>query len=213
MAEAKEGRQMKAEDPVGRPDVIVMGASAGGVEALTRLVGDLPGTFPLPVLVVLHIPPTPSALPEILDRAGALPARHARDGEQLGGAGILIAPPDCHLVVEEATLRLWRGPKQHAHRPAIDLLFRTAATAYGAGVVGVVLSGLLDDGTAGLASIKREGGMTVVKDPDEALYAAMPASAIAAVDPDHVLVLRQIAELLVGLADRPPAPDRELQAS
>lgn len=199
---------MKAADPVGRPRVVVIGASAGGVEALTRLVRELPASYSLPVLVVLHVPPTSSALPEILSRAGPVPARHARDGESISEGRILIAPPDCHLLVEDGSVQLVRGPKENAHRPAIDPLFRTAAAAFGPGVVGVVLSGSLDDGTAGLGWIKRQGGMTVVQDPEEALYPAMPASALAAVGPDHVLSIRQIAELLVRLADSPPEPDR-----
>src|SRR5690348_12303782 len=132
-------------------DIIVVGASAGGVEALMSIVGDLPGNLPAAVFVVLHIPAeSPSFLPSILSRSGPLLASHPENGAEIEYGHIYIAPPDQHLLVENGTMRIVRGPKENRHRPAIDPLFRSAALAYGPRVVGVVLTGGLDDGTAGL---------------------------------------------------------------
>lgn len=198
---------VEAAQPQGRPKVVVIGASAGGVEALSRLVGDLPADYSLPIVVVLHVPPTSSLLPQILSRAGRLPADHAEDGAPLEAGRIMIAPPDCHVLVDDSALRVVRGPKENGHRPAVDPLFRTAAAQFGSATVGIVLSGALDDGTAGLANIKNNGGLTVVQEPAEALYPAMPTSARDAVDPDYVLPIRRIAALLVELGARPPDPE------
>ena len=130
---------MDQAEPDGALRVVVLGASAGGVEALSALVRVLPESYSVPVLIVLHVPPTSSFLPEILSRAGPLPAGHPADREPLLGGRIYVAPPDYHLLVEDTMVRLVRGPKENAHRPAIDPLFRTAAAAHGPGVVGVVL--------------------------------------------------------------------------
>jgi two-component system, chemotaxis family, protein-glutamate methylesterase/glutaminase len=191
---------MDAVRPGDRAQVVVIGASAGGIEALKRLVQALPADFSIPLLVVVHVAPTQSVLPEILSRAGRLPAEHARDGAELTGGRIYVAPPDCHLLVAGGTVRVVRGPKENGHRPAIDPTFRTAAAEYGRGVVGVVLSGALHDGTAGLAAVKEAGGLTAVQDPEEASYPAMPASAIAAVQPDYVLTIEGLGALLVKIA-------------
>lgn len=198
MGEAESGR---------RPRVVVIGASAGGVEALTRLVRELPSDFALPIVVVLHVPPTTSMLPQILSRAGGLPTEHARDGAALTAGRIHIAPPDCHVLLTDGVVNVGRGPKENGHRPAIDPLFRTAAAQFGPGAIGIVLSGALDDGTAGLAQVKGRGGLTIVQDPEEALYPAMPTSARDAVDPDYVLPVAGIAELLKSIAGSPPEPE------
>ena len=190
---------MEAARPGGRAQLVVIGASAGGIEALKRLVHTLPGDFPLPLLVVVHVSPTHSALPEILSRAGRLPAEHARDGAELAGGRIYVAPPDCHVLVGDGSVQVARGPKDHGHRPAIDPTFKTAAAEYGPGVVGLVLTGALDDGSAGLAAVKDAGGLTAVQDPEEAPYPAMPASAIAAVQPDYVLTIEGLGALLVKI--------------
>jgi two-component system chemotaxis response regulator CheB len=182
-------------------DVVVVGASAGGVEALRNLVGALPREFGAPVLIVLHVPSTGSVLPQILDRAGPLRARHAEDGKPLEPGFIYVAPPNCHLVVEYGVAFLNRGPHENGHRPAIDPLFRTAAAAYGEHATGVILSGALDDGTVGLLAIKNAGGATLVQDPEEALYPSMPSNAIAHVRPDYVLPVNDIADTLVRLVE------------
>jgi two-component system chemotaxis response regulator CheB len=185
-------------------DIIVIGGSAGGVEALRELTRGLPPDLPAAVFAVLHVTPAaPSALPEILSRNSALPARHAVDGEAIEYGRVYVAPPDHHLLVESERVRVVRGPKENRVRPAADPLFRSAAKFYGPRVVGVVLTGALDDGTAGLAAIKRRGGVAVVQDPEEALYSGMPRSALENVAVDHCLPLAGIAPLLGRLAMAP----------
>ena len=197
---------MAATDPSANGRIVVVRASAGGVEALGQLVAALPPDFSLPIFVVLHVPPTTSFLPEILGRAGKLPAAHARDGEPIAGGRIYIAPPDCHLILGRDTIHLNRGPRENGHRPAVDPLFRSAVSKHGRAVVGIVLSGSQDDGAIGLNGVKHAGGVTIVQDPEEAIYPAMPRSAIDATDPDHVLPLVEIARLL-GSLDGEPTPD------
>src|SRR6266581_9811031 len=195
-------------------DIIVIGASAGGVEALLALTGTLPRDLPAAVFVVLHIPAqSPSALPSILGRAGALKVVHATDGAEIEHGRIYVAPPDHHIFVERGKVRIVRGPKENRHRPAIDPLFRSAAQAYGSRVVGVVLTGALDDGTAGLIALKRRGGIAVVQDPDEALFSGMPLSALANVEVDYRLPLSSIGPLLVRLASEQVEEHREYPVS
>ena len=197
----------EASEPPGR-DIIAIGASAGGVQALCEVIESLPPGLPAAVFVVLHLAPYGrSALPEILARTACMPASHPRDGEEIRPGRIYVAPPDRHLAIEDGHVHLSRNASENGHRPAIDVLFRTAARAYGPRVVGVVLTGNLDDGTAGLAVIKRCGGVAVVQDPGEADYPSMPESAIANVAVDHVVPLGDIGSVLDQLARTPrPAP-------
>src|SRR5215218_4372253 len=168
-------------------DIVVVGASAGGVEALMQLVAGLPAELPASVFVVLHTAPTSeSVLPEILSRSGALPASAARDGERHERGHIYVAPPDSHMLLADGRIRLTRGPRENGHRPAVDPLFRSAARAHGPLCVGVIVSGTLDDGTAGLRFLKGRGGAALVQDPADALYPGMPSSAIANVEVDGV---------------------------
>ena len=181
-------------------DIIVIGTSAGGIEALQQLVRALPAKFAASIFVTVHFPGHgTSVLPRILTRAGPLPAVHAADGESIVSERIYVAQPDFHLLIERGVVRLVRGPRENGHRPAIDPMFRSAALAYGPRVIGVVLTGNLDDGTSGLAMVKRYGGVAVVQDPQEALFPSMPQSAIEHVEVDHVVSLRTMAETLVGL--------------
>jgi Chemotaxis response regulator containing a CheY-like receiver domain and a methylesterase domain len=203
-----------------RRNVVVIGASAGGVEALRTLIGTLPNDLPAAVLVVLHVPAYGgSVLPAILSRAGVLPAAHAVHGERLREGRIYVAPPDHHLALDDELIVLSRGPRENGHRPAIDVLFRTAARAYGPRVIGVVLSGVLDDGTAGLAAIAAQGGLAAVQEPTEALYPSMPMSAIKHVTVDHVDTAEALGHLLarlckeeLGEAEQPASPLLEVEA-
>jgi two-component system, chemotaxis family, protein-glutamate methylesterase/glutaminase len=178
-------------------NIIAIGASAGGLEPLRQLVAGLPSGFAAAVFIVWHVSPThPSLLPQILQFDGKLPVAHAQNGEIIQSGRIYVAPPDYHLLVEDGCVRLYHGPKENHSRPAIDPLFRTAAEVYGERVIGVVLTGMLFDGTAGLIAIKRHGGIAIVQDPAEAKYPSMPRSAIGHDHPDYVLPIAQIAEEL-----------------
>jgi two-component system chemotaxis response regulator CheB len=183
-----------------RHDIVVIGASAGGVEALSEIAAALPADLAAAVFCVLHLPATGvSALPLILSRAGPLPAEHPWDGEPILPGRIYVAPPDLHMMVEGGTIRLVRGPRENRHRPAVDPLFRRAALHYGERAIGVVLTGSLDDGTAGLLEIKRQGGFAIVQDPDDALFRGMPESACRTVQVDRCLPLLAIGPAIVQL--------------
>ena len=182
-------------------DIVVIGASAGGVEALSTVVADLPRSLRAAVFIVLHVSRGRSVLPEILTRAGRLPAHHPADGDRIEYGRIYVAPPDHHLTVEEGTIRVVHGPTENGYRPAVDPLFRSAARAYGPRVIGVILTGALDDGTAGLAAVKEAGGVAIVQDPDEAFASSMPRSARAFVQVDHVRPMREIGALITSLTD------------
>ena len=192
-------------------DIVVVGASAGGVEALAGLAASLPTGLPAAVFVVLHVPSTgTSALPDILARKGPLPASHVKGGEPIEPGRIYIAPPDHHLLLRQGHMHLSRGPRENGHRPAVDPLFRSAAREYATRVVGVILSGALDDGTAGLLAIKSRGGVAVVQDPGDAIYPGMPGNALEVVKVDHVVPAGAMGEVLARLvtepATQPPAP-------
>ncbi|MBE9228180.1 chemotaxis protein CheB [Phormidium sp. LEGE 05292] len=185
-------------------DIIVIGASAGGVEAASQLVRSLPGDIPAAIFVVIHIAAhSNSVLPQILQRRGHIPATHPKDGEEIQHGRVYVAPPDLHLIIKPGYINLAHGPKENRHRPAVDPLFRSAARAYKSRVIGVILSGALDDGTAGLLEIKKLGGIAIAQDPEEALYDGMPGSAIENVEVDYVLPIAEIGEKLATLAHEP----------
>jgi two-component system chemotaxis response regulator CheB len=195
-------------------DLIVVGASAGGVQALRDFVSGLPADLPAAVLIVLHLPAHgTSALPHILKRSGPLPATTARNGDPLEHGRILVAPSDQHILIRDGRITLTDGPTENGHRPAVNALFRSAALVAGPAVAGVLLSGVLDDGVAGLAAIAARGGTVVVQDPAEAIYPSMPELALRHVRADYVLaaadmgaVLRRIALEQVDV-DMAPPPD------
>ena len=185
--------------------VVVVGASAGGVEALVAFVRALPADTRQAVCVVLHVSPAgTSAMPQILGRAARLPVHSPADGQPLLAGHIYVAPPDYHHEIEPGRVRLTQSPRENGHRPAIDATMRSTSLAYGSAVIGVVLSGSGDDGTAGLLAIKHGGGVAVVQDPGEALYEGMPANAIAHVNVDAVLRIGQMAAWLA--MHRHPGP-------
>ena len=199
-------------------DVIVVGASAGGIEALTALLPALPVGLDAAVLIVLHMPSGGGqALQRILGRSSALPVVLAADGDPLTSGGVYLAVGDHHLLLGPGVMRVRRGPRENGHRPAVDPLFRSAAAFYGPRVIGVVLSGSLSDGAAGLSSIRRRGGLAVVQDPEDALYDGMPTSAIDQAGADFVSPAVEMGALLARLVGErtgpvDPVPNRLLSS-
>lgn len=197
-------------------DIIVIGGSAGGIEALQVLAAGFPANLPAAVFVVIHIGNGlngHSYLPDILSRAGPLPAKQPQDGEEIKFGCIYCARPDFHLQVGPGRIRVVYGPKENFTRPAINPLFRSAAAAYGARVTGVILTGMLDDGVAGLAEVKRKGGVTIAQNPSSALYPSMPVHAIRDVDVDHVVELSHMPALLSRLAETErPDPQEAIES-
>ncbi|MCF0062837.1 chemotaxis protein CheB [Dyadobacter chenwenxiniae] len=187
-----------------KQNIIVIGASAGGFEALKKIVSVLPPDLDAAIFIVWHMAPTiRGVLPQVLSKISTIPAAHAVDGEPIIMNRIYVAPPDHHMLLEQGHIRVTRGPKENRFRPAVDPLFRSAAYAYGNRVIGVVLSGALDDGTAGLWSIKYRGGVAVVQDPDDSEVSSMPESAISQVAVNYVVPLAEIGPLLTKLAGKP----------
>jgi two-component system, chemotaxis family, protein-glutamate methylesterase/glutaminase len=192
-------------------DVVVVGASAGGVQALRALVARLPADLDAAVLVVLHIPPhAPSALASILDRAGPLPADPAVDGAPLANGVIVVAEADHHLLVRDGRVRLSGGTREHGHRPALDPLFASAAREFGPRAIGVVLSGNQDDGSNGLREIVERGGTGLVQDPEDAAYADMPRNALDRVPEARALSAPDLGDAIADLvaASAPAGPRR-----
>jgi two-component system chemotaxis response regulator CheB len=189
---------------VGNRDVLAIGASAGGVQALLRLAADFPADLPASVLVTLHLSNQfRSSLDELLTHAGPLPAAFAQDGEPLRKGRIYIAPPDRHLMVDGARIVLGAGPRENNSRPSIDPMLRSAALCCCHRTIGVVLTGTLGDGASGLWSVSRCGGLTVVQDPRGAAFPEMPQNSLELVDPDHVVDLQQMPQLLHSLVQQP----------
>lgn len=185
-----------------RHDIVVIGGSAGALDPLRRLLLLLPKGLPASVFVTLHIPPDyPSILPELLGASGVWSAHHPSEREPVQPGHVYVAPPDLHLVIEPGYVQLGQGPRENRHRPAIDVMFRSAARAYGPRVAAVLLSGQLDDGSAGLMAVKMNGGLTIVQDPAEAASPEMPSRAIQYAAPSFILPLQGIADLLISNAN------------
>jgi two-component system chemotaxis response regulator CheB len=190
-------------------DIIALGGSAGGVEALRQIAAGLPAGLPASLFVAINqLPYGRSYLPDVLSKAGPIHARHPADREPIRPGTMYVAPPDHHLLVGDGIIRVVQGPKENNARPAIDPLFRTAAVAYGPRVVGVVLSGYLDDGSAGLAAVQARGGVAVVQDPADAVYPEMPENALRQVGTARCLATAQIGPELARLAREPAPPAR-----
>lgn len=189
-------------------NIIVMGASAGGFDAFKKIIAALPPDLDAAIFIVWHMAPSiRGILPQVLSQFTTMPVAHAVDGEPLGFNRIYVAPPDYHMLLEDGRVRVTHGPKENRFRPAVDPLFRSAAYHYGPRVIGVILSGALDDGTAGLWTVKHYGGLAVVQDPDEAEMPSMPDSAIQKVAVDHVVSLAHLPPLLVALTGQ-SAPEK-----
>jgi two-component system chemotaxis response regulator CheB len=201
-----------------KPDIIVVGASAGGVSALTEFVKSLPADLDAAVFIVLHTSPfSPSNLAKILSRSGPLEATHPEDGEKFKKGHIYCASPDHHLILEkEGKIAIKKGPKENRFRPAIDALFRSAALVYGPRVVGIILSGLMDDGTSGMWNIDRCGGRTIVQIAEEAMYPSMPQNVMQYVDVDYVASVTEMGSLLSGITtekvpERPQLSEHDME--
>lgn len=189
-------------------DIIVIGASAGGLKALGAIVAKLPAGMNASIFIVQHLPADkPSMLPQILEDLGSLPVTHPTDGAKFKKGHIYVAPPDHHLLIARGSVRVVRGPQENRFRPAIDALFRSAARTYGPRVIAVVLTGYLDDGTVGLQAVKKRGGTAIVQSPEEAEYPSMPRNAMRYVTIDHCAPLAEIPDLLIRIADEPAADE------
>lgn len=198
---------MAATENLGRHDIIVIGASAGGLKALSAVLRALPKNLPAAVFVVQHLAADkPSILPELLADVTYLHVSSPIDGEEYKQGHVYVASPDNHLLLNGERIRVLRGPQENRFRPSIDALFRSAARSCGSRVIGVVLTGYLDDGTVGLQAIKAQGGITVVQDPDEAEYPSMPKSALRYVEVDHLVPIGKAGQLLSRLVHEQAAP-------
>lgn len=196
-----------------KKDIVVVGASAGGMGALEKLVAGLPADFPAAIFVVWHLSPgVKSVLPAVISRNGPLPAAHPRDGDPIKHGRVYVAPNDHHMLLERGYIRVTKGPKENRFRPAVDPLFRSAAYIYSTRVIGIVLSGALDDGTAGLWAIKLRGGTAIVQDPADAVHRSMPLSALDNVDVDYTVRVAEIGSLLTRLVREEAAPEPLLPA-
>lgn len=196
-----------------RKDIVVIGASAGGMEALQKLVSRLPADLPASVFIVWHLSPgLKSLLPQVLSRAGPLRAQHPLDGDRIEKGRIYVAPNDHHMLLEKGYIRITKGPKENRFRPAVDPLFRSAAYVYGPRTVGVVLTGALDDGTAGLWTIKLRGGTAIVQEPADAAIRSMPLNALEHTEADYKVPVAEMGELIGRVAREEAAAAPELDA-
>lgn len=205
-------------------NIIVIGASAGGFDAIRELAASFPADLQAAVFVTIHLfERSETILPEVLNRAGPLPAVHPWEETPIQPGHIYLAPPDYHLILTPRTVHVGHGPKENLQRPCINTMFRSAAASHGEHVSGVLLTGLLDDGAAGLWEIQQRGGATIVQDPAEAQYRSMPESAILGLNVQYILRLREMAPLLTRLTmgdqttshdlrSGPPEEENTLQA-
>jgi two-component system chemotaxis response regulator CheB len=191
------------------PAAIGIGGSAGAIEVVAHVLSDLPPDLAVPIFVVVHIAPTGSVLPDILQRRTSARVVNPLNGEPIEPGTVYVAPPDQHMTVSGGEIVLSREPRENGHRPAVDPLFRSLAREYGPSAVGLVVSGARDDGSAGMLHIKRAGGTALVQDPEESLYDGMPRNAMMAVQVDGALPARNLARRLIELAQRPMTPDQE----
>lgn len=206
---SENGAEIKVESD--NFPIIVVGASAGGFEALKKLIGGLPKNLPAAIFIVWHMSAEiRGVLPQVLNREETLFAAHAFDGETIKSNRVYVATPDHHLLVEANRIRVTKGPKENRFRPAVDPLFRSAALAYGSRVIGVILSGALDDGTAGLWAVKQRGGIAVAQDPKDAEVPSMPENAIREVAVDYVVPMSKMPRLLVRLCKERMAEKSEV---
>jgi two-component system chemotaxis response regulator CheB len=191
-------------------NILVIGAAAGGLEALDRLIGQLPTDLPASIFIVQHMEPHDSGEPLLrrLIRHKAFHPKLAEDGERFKPGHLYIAPPDNHLLLKKTRLLVTKGARENRNRPGIDPLFRSAAVAHGSRVIGVLLTGLLDDGTAGLIAVKRSGGVTVVQDPRDAAYSGMPLSALDHANVDYCVSIMEMGPLLTTLVSKPHGKSR-----
>ena len=206
-------RTQQTVNTMGNHDIVVIGASAGGIETLKRLLPQLPTDFAAAVFIVQHTSPrSPGIVADILDHTALLPVTMAQNAMPFFNGHVYIAPPDRHMLIKEGHLHITMGPRENRARPAIDPLFRSAAATYGPRVIGIVLTGLLDDGAAGLLAIRRCNGVTVVQSPNDAVHSQMPESALACLNVDHCLPIVDMGDLLIKLTRKPvkakvPIPD------
>ena len=208
-----KNRRKQLELLLNNHHVITIGTSAGGIEALQTLIGQLPKNFPAAILIVQHLSnEAASNLVKVLDKVSQLPIEFAKDRQLIELSHIYLAPPDFHLVVKGEQMKVIRGPRENRMRPAIDPLFRTAAVSYRSYATGVILTGMLDDGTAGLQAIESCGGMTIVQDPSDAAYSSMPKSAIANVKVDRIAPLKDIPDILIERVKQTPPMVSEIPA-
>ncbi|HEY9677681.1 MAG TPA: chemotaxis protein CheB [Drouetiella sp.] len=190
-----------------RKDIVVIGASAGGIEAIHNLLRSLPDDLPASFFVVVHLSPqTPSYLARVLSRGTRLKVISPADETAIEHGVVYVAPANRHLLVKPGIIRLGSGPRENRSRPSVDALFRTASFAYHDRVIGIILSGALSDGTAGLLTIKHHGGTAIVQDPEEASFSGMPRSALDFVDVDHVLTVSDIAKKVIELTKNGNTP-------
>jgi two-component system chemotaxis response regulator CheB len=186
-------------------NIIVVGAAAGGLEALDQLIGQLPTDLPASIFIVQHMDPHNSGEPLLrrLSRHQAFHPKLAEDGDRFKPGRLYIAPPDNHLLLKKNKLLVTKGARENRNRPGIDPLFRSAAVAHGSRVIGVLLTGMEDDGTAGLIAIKRCGGVTVAQDPRDAAYSGMPMSALDNADVGYCVPIAEMGPLLTTLVSQP----------